>query len=81
MREAARSQATRSGRVPQSAIDEQLKSFDDKDLRLRSVGKDVRKREARRRLMDIDIKAKVKNDDPDWTELPPPPPCLALRVG
>ena len=37
VREAARSQATRSGRVPQSAIDEQLKSFDDKDLRLRSV--------------------------------------------
>ena len=57
VREAARSQATRSGRVPQSAIDEQLKSFDDKDLRLRSVGKDVRKREAKRRLMDIDIKA------------------------
>ena len=42
VREAARSQATRSGRVPQSAIDEQLKAFDDKDLRLRSVGKDVR---------------------------------------
>ena len=38
VREAARSQATRSGRVPQSAIDEQLKSFDDKNLRLRSAG-------------------------------------------
>ena len=60
MREAARSQATRSGRVPQSAIDEKLKSFDDKDLRLRSVGKDVRKREAKRRLMDI------KEFGPKW---------------
>ena len=57
VREAARSQATRSGRVPQSAIDAELQAFDDKDLRLRSVGKDVRKREAKRRLMDIDIKA------------------------
>ena len=38
VREAARSQATRSGRVPQSTIDKQLKAFDDKDLRLRSVG-------------------------------------------
>ena len=46
-----------SGRVPQSAIDAELQAFDDKDLRLRSVGKDVRKREAKRRLMDIDIKA------------------------
>ena len=63
VREAARSQATRSGRVPQSAIDEQLKSFDDKDLRLRSVGKDVRKREAKRRLMDIDIKAGQPGSD------------------
>ena len=57
VREAARSQATRSGRVPQSAIDAELQAFDDKDLRLRSVGKDVRKREAKRRLMDIEIKA------------------------
>ena len=63
LRQAARSQATRSGRVPQSAIDEQLKSFDDKDLRLRSVGKDVRKREAKRRLMDIDIKAGQPGSD------------------
>jgi hypothetical protein len=30
---------------------------DDKDLRLRSVGSDVRKREAKRRIMDMDIKA------------------------
>eukprot|EP01044_Picomonas_judraskeda_P007940 COSAG03_NODE_880_length_5501_cov_6.629211_7_plen_45_part_01 len=37
VREAARSQATRSGRVPQSAIDAELKAFSDKDLRLRSV--------------------------------------------
>ena len=51
VREVARSQATRSGRVPQSAIDAELKAFDDKDLRLRSVGKDVREREAKRRLV------------------------------
>ena len=63
VRETARSQATRSGRVPQSAIDEQLISFDDKDLRLRSVGKDVRKREAKRRLMDIAIKAGQPGSD------------------
>ena len=57
VREAARAQATRGGRVPQSAIDAELKAFDDKDLRLRSgVAKDVRKREAKRRLMDLDIK-------------------------
>eukprot|EP01043_Picozoa_sp_COSAG02_P005628 COSAG02_NODE_153_length_33128_cov_10.471253_23_plen_99_part_00 len=43
--------------MPQSAIDAELKAFDDKDLRLRSVGPDVRKREAKRRLMDIDVKA------------------------
>jgi hypothetical protein len=49
-------QTTRSGRVPQSAIDAELQAFDDRDLRLRSVGKDVRKREAKRRLMDIDVK-------------------------
>ena len=57
VREAARAQTTRSGRVPQSAIDAELQAFDDRDLRLRSVGKDVRKREAKRRLMDIDVKA------------------------
>ena len=57
VRKAARAQSTRSGRVPQSAIDAELQAFDDKDLRLRSVAKDVRKREAKRRLMDIDIKA------------------------
>eukprot|EP01043_Picozoa_sp_COSAG02_P076639 COSAG02_NODE_16379_length_1088_cov_2.032356_2_plen_147_part_00 len=57
VREAARAQTTRSGRVPQSAIDAELQAFDDKDLRLRSVGKDVRKREAKWRLMDIDVKA------------------------
>ena len=34
-----------------------MKAFDDKDLRLRSVGPDVRKREAKRRITDIDIKA------------------------
>eukprot|EP01043_Picozoa_sp_COSAG02_P063402 COSAG02_NODE_8978_length_2374_cov_2.909011_1_plen_118_part_10 len=56
-RDAARAQSTRSGRVPQSLIDAQLKAFDDKDLRLRSVGPDVRKREAKRRITDIDIKA------------------------
>ena len=44
VREAARAQTTRSGRVPQSAIDAELQAFDDRDLRLRSVGKDVRKR-------------------------------------
>jgi hypothetical protein len=38
VREAARAQTTRSGRVPQSAIDAELRAFDDKDLRLRSVG-------------------------------------------
>ena len=54
VREAARSQATRSGRVPQSAIDEQLQSFDNKDLRLRSVGKDVRKRPLRHPAMAVD---------------------------
>ena len=53
--QAARSQATRSGRVPQSAIDAELQGVDDKDLRLRSVAKDVRKREAKRRLMDLGI--------------------------
>lgn len=63
VREAARAQATRSGRVPQSAIDAELKAFDDKDLRLRSVGKDVRKREAKRRLMDLDIKAGQPGSD------------------
>eukprot|EP01046_Picozoa_sp_COSAG06_P098351 COSAG06_NODE_44454_length_363_cov_0.909091_1_plen_95_part_00 len=57
VRDAARSQSTRSGRVPQSAIDAELQAFDDKDLRLRSVGLDVRKREAKRRITDIDIKA------------------------
>ena len=46
VREAARSQATRSGRVPQSVILTERQAFDDRDLRLRSVGKDVRKREA-----------------------------------
>ena len=56
-RDAARAQSTRSGRVPQSLIDAQLKAFDDKDLRLRSVGPDVRKREAKRRLTDIEIAA------------------------
>ena len=35
VRETARAQATRSGRVPQSAIDAELKAFDDKDLRSR----------------------------------------------
>ena len=54
VREAARAQATRSGRVPQSAIDAELQAFDDKDLRLRSVGKDVRQREAKRRLKAYD---------------------------
>ena len=34
VREAARAQATRSGRVPQSAIDAELEAFNDKDLRL-----------------------------------------------
>ena len=57
VREAARSQATRSGRVPQSAIDAELKAFDDKDLRLRSVAPNVRQREAKRRLTDIEIAA------------------------
>ena len=57
VREAARSQATRSGRVPQSAIDAELEAFNDKDLRLRSVAPNVRQREAKRRLMDIDINA------------------------
>ena len=56
-RDAARAQSIRSGRVPQSLIDAQLKAFDNKDLRLRSVGPDVRKREAKRRITDIDIKA------------------------
>ena len=55
-RDAARAQSTRSGRVPQSLIDAQLKAFDDKDLRLRSVGPDVRKREAKRRLTDIEMR-------------------------
>jgi hypothetical protein len=54
VRETARAQATRSGRVPQSAIDAELKAFDDKDLRLRSVAPNVRQREAKRRLTDID---------------------------
>ena len=40
-----------------------LKAFGDKDLRLRSVGKDIRKREAKRRLMDIDIKAGQPGSD------------------
>ena len=57
VREAARSQSTRSGRAPQSAIDKQLKAFGDKDLRPRSVGKDVRKCEAKRHLMDIGLDA------------------------
>ena len=63
VREAARAQTTRSGRVPQSAIDAELQSFDDKDLRLRSVAKGVRKREAKRRLMDLDIKAGQPGSD------------------
>ena len=57
VRETARAQATRSGRVPQSAIDAELKAFDDKDLRLRSVAPNVRQREAKRRLTDIEIAA------------------------
>ena len=57
VRETARAQATRSGRVPQSAIDAELKAFSDKDLRLRSVAPDVRQREAKRRLTDIEIAA------------------------
>ena len=57
VREAARSQATRSGRVPQSAIDAELKAFSDKDLRLRSVAPNVRQREAKRRLTDIEVAA------------------------
>ena len=38
VREAARAQTTRSGRVPQSAIDAELQAFDDKDLRLGAAG-------------------------------------------
>ena len=57
VRETARAQATRSGRVPQSAIDAELKAFDDKDLRLRSVAPNVRQREAKRRLTDIEVAA------------------------
>ena len=57
VREAARAQTTRSGRVPQSLIDAELQAFDNKDLRLRSVAPNVRQREAKRRLMDIDISA------------------------
>ena len=57
VRETARAQTTRSGRVPQSLIDAELQAFDNKDLRLRSVAPNVRQREAKRRLMDIDIAA------------------------
>ena len=57
VRETARAQTTRSGRVPQSLIDAELQAFDNKDLRLRSVAPNVRQREAKRRLMDIDISA------------------------
>ena len=39
VREAARAQVTRSGRVPQSAIDAELQSFDDKDLHLTGLGR------------------------------------------
>ena len=34
-----------------------MKAFDDKDLRLRSVAPNVRQREAKRRLTDIEIAA------------------------
>ena len=43
--------------MPQSAIDAELKAFSDKDLRLRSVAPNVRQREAKRRLTDIEIAA------------------------
>ena len=46
---------TRSGKVPQSRIDAQLKTpLKLKDKQLSSVAPDVRKREAARRLKDVE---------------------------
>ena len=46
---------TRSGQIPQSRIDAQLKTpLKSKDVQLRSVAPDARKREAKRRLKDVE---------------------------
>ena len=46
---------TRSRQIPQSRIDAQLKTpLKSKDVQLRSVAPDARKREAKRRLKDVE---------------------------
>ena len=57
-RAAARGQSTRSGKVPQSRIDEQLaRPLSLKDKRLISVASNVRIQEAKRRLGDPETTA------------------------